>query len=87
LIELGLVTLCGNGPADAVPLLKQSVEVLSAVPDCLSVAVAERNLAQCYLRQGRVDEALFVLEDATRIVDDRGFGRFAYPALISRSDD
>ena len=86
LYDLGLVTLCGSGPADAVPLLRQSVELLSAVPDYLSVAIAESYLAQCYLRQGRVDEALFVIEDANRIIDERGFGRSAYPARIARAE-
>ncbi|HET6782084.1 MAG TPA: tetratricopeptide repeat protein, partial [bacterium] len=61
---------------EAIPALREAVELFRAVPDYRWVVLATSGLGMCYLRQGRTEEALSVFEDAHRIIVDRGFKGF-----------
>ncbi len=66
-------TLWHTGAFDeAVQHLREAVEFYGAVPDYPAVAEAMSDLGRCYLRQGRLSEALAALEDSNRLIAERG---------------
>jgi len=51
--------------------LEKAIELLSRVPDYPNVAVTNGDLGMCYLRQGKLGEALAILESGRRLIADR----------------
>lgn len=76
LTELGN-TLCQAGRlSEALPLLVEAQDLFRAVPDDRWVVYAGGGIGMCYLRQGRLDEALDVLERMQQTIVARGFHGF-----------
>lgn len=66
-------TLWHSGtPEEPVPCLQSALDLYKAVPDYPAVAEATSDLAACYLRQGRLREALALLEEANQLIQQRG---------------
>jgi tetratricopeptide (TPR) repeat protein len=60
------------GPLDeAVGQLQEAIELLTAIPDYPCLAEARAYLGLCYLRQGKLDQALQMLEQSNRLVATR----------------
>ena len=77
ILALGL-TLRGTlaqhtGPLDqAATDLQQAVELSRAIPDHATVAQASALLGRCYLRQGKLQQAQAMLDEAAQVVSERG---------------
>jgi len=83
---LGLIVqghiLLRTGPlGEAETHLQKGLELAKAVPDYRSMALAFGDLGQCYLRQGKLQQALAVLEESAQFIAERGVrGDMATPA-------
>lgn len=60
----------------AVASLQQGVVLLKGVPDHQGTVCSSGNLARCYLRQGKVSEAMAVLGDSRQLVAKHGLRSF-----------
>lgn len=76
LTELGNTLLQAGRIADAIPLLAEARDLFRAVPDERWVAYAGGGLGLCYLRQGRLGDALDVLEGVHALIEAHGFKGF-----------
>jgi tetratricopeptide (TPR) repeat protein len=74
--ELGRISWQTGRLKEAESYLLQARELLESVPDHASVAAVGSDLGQCYLRQGRPDEAREALEASVRLIDERNLRDF-----------
>src|SRR5262249_25946573 len=61
---------------EALTHLHQAIELFATVPDYQMVACARSDVGQCYLRQGKLPEAVAVLEESNALLALRGFRGF-----------
>ena len=62
--------------------LRRAIELFHAVPDYMHVAMAGGDLGQCYLRQGRLQQAVTMLEESCQLIAERGLhGLYLTPPL------
>jgi class 3 adenylate cyclase/tetratricopeptide (TPR) repeat protein len=67
--------------------LLRAVELFRAVPDYMSLALAQGLLGRCYMRWGRLSEAQQLLEEARRSVLERGLrGFMSSPVWLSLAE-
>jgi len=67
---------------DAVECLQHAIKLFRAVPDYMHVAMAGGDLGQCYLRQGRLQQAVTILEESCQLIAERGLrGLYLTPPL------
>lgn len=76
LAQLGETLWLGGAMDEAVPHLQKAIVLFKSIPDDRWWVIASSRLGQCYLRQGKLQDALTVLEDGYRLINQRGFGAF-----------
>jgi tetratricopeptide (TPR) repeat protein len=64
--------ICTGDLDEAIAHLEKSVELLEAVPDYYACGIARQDLGRCYLRQGRIEDALEVLEETNKNFSELG---------------
>jgi tetratricopeptide (TPR) repeat protein len=57
---------------EAVNYIQRAVELYRAIPNYLAVAFGSSELGQCYLCQGKLQQALAVLEESNQLIADQG---------------
>jgi len=72
LLMAGILEFGAGLTDEAITHLQEALELLKAVPDYQSVAMASGHLGQCYLRQEKLREALAIVEEANRLIAERG---------------
>lgn len=68
----GTLAQLSGSSEEAATDLQQAIELSTAIPDHANVVHASALLGRCYLRQGKLPEALTVLDGAARIIRERG---------------
>src|SRR5207248_3928017 len=72
---------------EAIPRLRHAAALCRDVPDVISAAAADADLGLCYLRRDRLAEALELLEDTNRVLDERGLRSVAcVPARVTLAE-
>lgn len=69
---LGLNQLCSGTFSEAEEHLQKSIELHMTIPDYQGMVDAKRDLAKCYLWQGKLKQALEVLEGGEQVVAEQG---------------
>jgi tetratricopeptide (TPR) repeat protein len=72
LIVRGWIKRCTGAMDEAIGDLEAAIDLSKRIPDYGGLARANGLLGGCYLRQGRVDDALTVLKEADVIISERG---------------
>lgn len=68
----GLNQLCSGTFSEAEERLQKSIELHMTIPDYQGMVDAKRDLAKCYLCQGKLKQALEVLEKGEQVVVEQG---------------
>ncbi len=68
---LGTVLWRVGAPEEGARCLNEAIAVFEGIPDHGSVASASGDLAHCYLLQGKVEEAIALLEVTDRLISER----------------
>ena len=98
LSALGRTLLHAGALEEAVAHLQKANELFKSVPDDLWVVFTTSNLAECYVRQGKLQEAIDLLEAGLQLSTARGFRGYhvslprlplaeAYLAMAERAED
>lgn len=67
----GLNLLCFGAFVEAEALLQKAIELHMTIPDYQGMVDAKRDLGRCYLSQGKLKQALIVLEKGEQVVAEQ----------------
>lgn len=68
---LGQIQCCTGPLEEAETNLKKALELFQSIPDYPTIAETNGDLGQCYLRQGKLEEAIELLEHSNQMVEAR----------------
>ena len=82
---LGQALLRTGERAEAQACIEECIPILEEVPDHRAAVMARGDLAQSWLEQGKVDEALALLAEARHLIHEHGLRGFSCTPVVNAS--